>query len=48
MRLSLTAINNTLVLPGAVFSFNQTVGERTRKKGYQPAPIFLGETVAPA
>lgn len=47
MRLSLAAINNTLLLPGEVFSFNEIVGERTVEKGYKPAPIIFGETVAP-
>ncbi len=47
MRLSLAAINNTLLLPGEVFSFNGIVGERTVEKGYKSAPIIFGETVAP-
>ena len=47
IRLSLAAINNTVVLPGEVFSFNETVGERTVEKGYKNAPIILGEAVVP-
>lgn len=47
IRLSLEAINNTLLLPGEVFSFNGIVGERTIERGYRNAPIILGETVAP-
>ncbi len=47
IRLSLAAINNTLVMPGEVFSFNGVVGERTREKGYRNAPIILGEAVVP-
>lgn len=47
IRLSLQALNNTLLLPGQVFSFNETVGERTTERGYRHAPIILGETVAP-
>lgn len=47
IRLSLEAINNTLVLPGEVFSFNGVVGERTPEKGYRNAPIILGEAVVP-
>jgi len=46
LRLALAAINNTLVLPGQVFSFNEVVGERTPEKGYKPAPIIYGEAVA--
>lgn len=47
IRLSLAAINNTLVLPGEVFSFNEVVGERTVERGYKNAPIILGEAVVP-
>lgn len=47
IRLSLKAINNFLLLPGEVFSFNGAVGERTKERGYRSAPIILGETVAP-
>lgn len=47
IRLSLAAINNTVVMPGEVFSFNEVVGERTVEKGYRNAPIILGEAVVP-
>ncbi|HPT83105.1 MAG TPA: VanW family protein [Limnochordia bacterium] len=47
IRLSLQAINNTIVMPGEVFSFNEVVGERTPEKGYRNAPIILGEAVVP-
>lgn len=47
IQLSLQAINNTLLLPGDVFSFNGVVGERTVERGYRNAPIILGETVVP-
>lgn len=47
IRLSLQAINNTIVMPGEVFSFNEIVGERTREAGYRNAPIILGEAVVP-
>lgn len=46
IRLSLAAINNTIVFPGEVFSFNEVVGERTPEKGYKPAPVIYGESVA--
>ncbi len=39
--LAAASINNTLVWPGQVFSFNETVGPRTPERGYQPAPIIL-------
>lgn len=47
IRLSLQAINNTIVMPGEVFSFNEVVGERTPERGYRNAPIILGEAVVP-
>ncbi|NMB00403.1 MAG: VanW family protein [Firmicutes bacterium] len=47
IRLSLEAINNTIVMPGEIFSFNGIVGERTKERGYRNAPIILGETVVP-
>ena len=47
IRLSLQAINNTILMPGEVFSFNETVGERTVERGYRNAPIILGEAVVP-
>lgn len=47
LKLSLAAMNNTIVMPGEVFSFNEVVGERAEEKGYKHAPIILGETVVP-
>jgi vancomycin resistance protein YoaR len=39
--LAAQAINNYVVFPGEVFSFNKTVGKRTKAKGYQIAPIIV-------
>ena len=39
--LAANAINNTVVFPGETFSFNQTVGKRTKERGYLPAPIIV-------
>lgn len=37
-------INNTVLRPGETFSINKTIGPRTSKKGFLPAPtIVLGE-----
>ncbi|MGF7186937.1 vancomycin resistance protein YoaR [Desulfitispora alkaliphila] len=36
------AISNTLVLPGEVFSFNETTGPRTVENGYKQAPVIIG------
>lgn len=46
IRLTAEAINGTTVLPGAIFSFNDTTGERTPEKGYKPAgAIARGESI---
>lgn len=34
-------IDGVLVMPGEVFSFNGTVGPRTRAKGYREAPVIV-------
>jgi len=47
IRLPTQALNNSLIMPGEVLSFNGTVGERTPEKGYKPAPIIVGESVVP-
>lgn len=41
IELAARAINNTVVFPGETFSFNQTVGKRTKERGYLPAPIIV-------
>lgn len=41
IQLATRAINNFVVLPGEVFSFNQVVGKRTIDRGYLPAPIIV-------
>ncbi|MDD2620398.1 MAG: VanW family protein [Syntrophomonadaceae bacterium] len=41
ISLAMASINNTLIWPGQVFSFNEIVGPRTPERGYQPGPIIL-------
>ena len=41
MRIAIKAIDGTFVQPGKVFSLNDTVGERTQKRGYRTSIIFL-------
>jgi vancomycin resistance protein YoaR len=41
IMLATKAINNYVVLPGEIFSFNKVVGQRTRQKGYLEAPIIV-------
>jgi len=42
LKLSLEAINGTILYPDETFSFNNTVGERTAAKGYKVAGIIIG------
>ena len=42
IRLSAEAINNTTLMPGETFSFNQATGQRTAEKGYKPAAAIAG------
>lgn len=41
ISLAARAINNTVVFPGEIFSFNQVVGQRTKAKGYMEAKIIV-------
>ncbi|WP_152654840.1 VanW family protein [Oceanobacillus sp. CFH 90083] len=41
IELAAAAINNTVIFPGEHFSFNEIVGERTRERGYLPAPVIV-------
>lgn len=40
IELAAGQINGAVIPPGASFSFNQAVGERTAEKGYQKAIVF--------
>ena len=42
IQLSAAAINGITVLPGEIFSFNGTTGERTAAKGYKEAAAIAG------
>jgi len=43
ISLAATSINNIVIWPGEVFSFNEIVGPRTPEMGYLPAPVILKE-----
>lgn len=45
--LATTSLNNYLLLPGEIFSFNAANGPRTAERGYRPAPVIVGHTVVP-
>ncbi len=42
LRLAAAAVDGTELDPGDAFSFNQTVGRRTRQNGYQPGYVISG------
>ena len=42
VQITAEKINNTLIPPGAEFSFNQTLGEVSRATGYQSAYVIQG------
>ncbi|WP_424767430.1 VanW family protein [Paenibacillus sp. sgz302251] len=41
ISLAALAINNYVVFPGEIFSFNKIVGKRTKEKGYLRAPVIV-------
>ena len=46
VKLASSAFDGTILNSGEVFSYNDTVGQRTEAKGYKPAPAYVqGETV---
>ncbi len=46
LRLACEAINGIVMNPGDVFSYNETLGQRTPEKGYKPGASYVGgETV---
>ncbi len=47
IELAAAAINNYLLLPGELFSFNRAVGPRTVERGYELAPVIVGHSVVP-
>ena len=43
LRLACEAINGTVLDPGEIFSYNETVGQRTAEKGYKEGIIFAND-----
>lgn len=41
IRLASTSLNNLIIWPGEVFSFNQASGPKTPERGYKLAPVIL-------
>ena len=46
LRLGVQELDDTLVAPGAKFSLNQAIGERTAERGFRPAPVIIGTKFA--
>lgn len=42
LTLACEEIDGQILNPGEVFSFNETVGERTAARGFQPAAVYVG------
>ena len=42
LRLLCKALDGCVLQPGETFSYNQVVGERTKERGYLPAPAYSG------
>ncbi|MDF2881149.1 MAG: VanW family protein [Clostridiaceae bacterium] len=45
IELSASLINGKLIMPGEIFSFNKSVGERTKERGFMEAPVIVGYSV---
>ena len=45
--LACAEINGTILMPGEVFSFNETVGERTAARGFREATAYVGGNSVP-
>ena len=45
VQLASSKINNTILYPGDVFSYNEVVGERTTEAGFLPAPAYVNGDV---
>lgn len=41
IKLAVGSINNAVIWPSELFSFNEVVGPRTPERGYLPAPVIL-------
>ena len=46
IKLAASKINGCIINPGEVFSYNETVGERTIEEGYKDALVYVGGEVA--
>jgi vancomycin resistance protein YoaR len=47
IELAMAKLNDVYIEPGAMFSFNQTVGARTREAGFKDAPVIEAGNLVP-
>lgn len=45
LQLACKMLNGVVLNPGETLSYNDTVGERTKERGFQPAPAYSGTTL---
>lgn len=45
IMLATQSVNGKILMPGDTFSFNNVVGERTAQRGYEAAPVIIGDKV---
>ena len=45
LQLACQMLNEVVLNPGETLSYNDTVGERTTERGFQPAPAYSGTTL---
>lgn len=45
VKLAANFCNDTVLLPGQVFSYNDVVGPRTEERGFKKASVYVGDTV---
>jgi vancomycin resistance protein YoaR len=43
LQLAVKLLDGARIAPGATFSFNDRVGERTLERGFRPAPVIIGD-----
>lgn len=48
LKLAITAINGTVVMPGETFSADKAIGPRIEERGFREAPIFAEGDITPA
>ncbi len=48
LKMAITNLGRTVVMPGQSFSFNERVGPRLSERGWRAAPIFINGEVEPS